>query len=51
MTMLEKVPTLAVAGVPESLPVELLKFAHDGRFATEKVSALPLGELAVGVKP
>jgi hypothetical protein len=51
MTMLEKVPTFAVDGVPESLPVVLLKFAQEGRFATENVSGLPSGLLAVGVKP
>src|SRR5580700_6510773 len=38
MRMFEKVPTLAVAGVPASCPVVLLKLAQEGRFATEKVS-------------
>src|SRR5450631_3609816 len=50
MTMLVKLPTSAAAGVPESSPVTLLKFAHEGWFWTEKVRASPFGSLAVGVK-
>ncbi len=50
ITILEKVPTLAVVGVPESWPVAVLKLAHAGRSEIEKVSLSPLGPLAVGVK-
>src|SRR5580700_8924429 len=49
ITMLLNVPTLALDGVPESLPELLLKLAHDGRLLTEKVSGLPSGSLALGV--
>ena len=49
MTMLEYVPTADFAGVPASRPVLLLKLAQGGRLATEKVSVLPSGSLAVGV--
>jgi len=37
-------------GVPESLPVDVLKLAHDGLFVMLKVSASPFASLAVGVK-
>jgi len=46
--MLENVPT--DAGVPESLPVEVLKLAQDGLFWMLKVSVLPSASLAVGWK-
>src|ERR1700733_2077308 len=49
ITILEYVPTLALVGVPQSSPVLLLKLAHDGRFNTENVSALPDGSVALGV--
>ena len=48
MMMLEKTP--AAVGVPESLPVDVLKIAHAGLFRTLKVSALPSGSRAVGWK-
>src|SRR6185295_8447185 len=48
MRMLENVPT--DAGVPESLPVEVLKLAQEGLFWMLKVSALPSASLAVGWK-
>ena len=35
MTMFENVPILPDAGVPESLPVDVLKLIHEGRFAME----------------
>ena len=47
--MLENVPILVFAGVPESCPVRLLKVAQDGWFAIENVSVSPSGSLAVGV--
>ena len=48
MTMFGKVP--AWLGVPESSPVAVLNDAHEGWFATEKVSAVPLAALVVGLK-
>src|SRR5687768_1496194 len=50
MTMLEYVPTLAAAGVPESWPVAVLKLAHAGRFAIENVNASPFASDALGRK-
>ena len=50
MTMPDVVPTLLLAGVPESLPVEVLKLAHAGRLAMDHVSARPSGSLPDGVK-
>ena len=50
MTMLEYVPTFAVVGVPETVPLAMLKVAQDGRFCTLKESAAPAASLAVGVK-
>jgi len=44
------VPTFAVWGVPDSLPVTELKVAHTGRLRSVKVSAAPSGSLAVGEK-
>ena len=49
MTMFEYVPTWLLEGVPESIPVEVLKLAHDGMFSTENVSAVPLAALVVGL--
>ena len=46
--MLENVP--ADAGVPESLPVEVLKVAQDGLFWMLKVSVSPSASLPVGWK-
>jgi hypothetical protein len=37
--------------VPVSAPVLVLKAAHEGALAIEKVSVLPGAALAVGVKP
>ena len=33
MAMFENVPALVLPGVPESLPVDALKVAHEGRLA------------------
>jgi hypothetical protein len=49
IAMFEKVPTLALLGVPLSLPVVVLKLAQEGRLETEKVSVLPLGSVVLGV--
>src|SRR5579862_9206859 len=49
ITIFLNVPAFALDGVPASLPELLLKLAHDGRFATENVSGLPSGSLALGV--
>src|SRR5450432_2828941 len=38
ITMFEYVPTFAAPGVPDNVPVVLLKVSHEGRFATLKVS-------------
>ena len=51
MTMPEVVPASAAAGVPDSRPVDVLKLAHDGRFAMANVSVSLSGSDAVGVKP
>jgi hypothetical protein len=40
----------ALAGVPESWPVVVLKLAHDGLFAIEYVSVSPSASAAVGRK-
>ena len=48
MTMFGNVP--AWLGVPESSPVAALNEAQDGWLATEKVSAVPLAALVVGLK-
>ncbi len=42
----ENVPV--AEGVPDSLPVEVLKVAHDGLLRIENVSVLPSGSFAVG---
>jgi hypothetical protein len=49
ITMPAKVPTLELGGVPLRAPVVLLNVAHDGRFWTLKLSAVPAGPLALGV--
>ena len=49
ITMLENVPTLALEGVPLTVPVDVLNAAQGGRFCTLKVSVRPAGPLAVGV--
>ena len=41
---------MAVVGVPETVPVAMLKVAQEGRFCTLKESASPSVSLAVGVK-
>jgi hypothetical protein len=48
--MLANVPTLAIAGVPDSCPLLLSKFAQLGWLTIEKVRVLPLAPEAVGVK-
>jgi hypothetical protein len=48
ITMPGSVPTFAAPGVPDSWPVPLLKFAHEGLAAIEKVSFVPLESLALG---
>lgn len=50
ITMFEYMPTLAAAGVPESIPVLLLKVSHDGRLEMLNVSLSPSGSEAAGVK-
>ena len=35
MTMFENVPTLPDAGVPDSVPFDVLKLIHEGRFEIE----------------
>ena len=50
ITMLENVPTLELEGVPLKVPVVVLNEAHDGRFWTLKLSVVPEGLLALGVK-
>jgi hypothetical protein len=37
IVMLAKLPTLAEDGVPDSSPVSVLKFIHDGTFCAENV--------------
>ena len=48
ITIPGSVPTFAAAGVPDSWPVELLKLAHEGLAAIEKLSFAPLESLALG---
>jgi hypothetical protein len=48
ITMLPEVPTLAAAGVPESIPVVLLNVAQLGRFEIENDSVPPLGSVVEG---
>ena len=50
ITMLPYVPTLAVAGVPESAPVAALKEAQAGLFCTLNEMLSPSVSLALGVK-
>ena len=49
MTIFGEVPTSPDCGVPLTRPVEVLKFAHDGRPETENVNVSFSGSLAVGV--
>src|ERR1700683_2362709 len=49
ITILRNTPALALVGVPDSSPVRLLKFAHDGVLVSENVSVPPSGSLPVGV--
>jgi hypothetical protein len=49
-TTFEYVPTLALVGVPESWPVDVLKLAHAGLFAIEYVNVSPSASAAVGRK-
>jgi hypothetical protein len=39
IVMFAKLPTLAADGVPDSSPVSVLKFIHDGTFCAENVRA------------
>ena len=48
--MLAYAPTSAAAGVPDSSPVAVLKFAQEGSFCIENVRACPCGSVAVGLK-
>jgi hypothetical protein len=48
ITMFEYVPMLPVRGVPLSAPVDVLKDAHDGRFAIENRSESPSASAALG---
>ncbi len=50
ITMFENVPTFVLDGVPVNAPVATLKLAQDGMFWTLKLSVVPEGPLAVGVK-
>ena len=47
-TMPGSVPTFPADGVPDNWPVELLKLAHEGLAAIEKLSLAPLESLALG---
>lgn len=48
ITMPDVVPACALVGVPESLPVEVLKLAQEGLFLIEKVMPWPSGSEATG---
>ena len=48
ITMLEKVPTSLMAGLPVSCPVDALKVAHDGGWLIENVRLLPFASDAAG---
>ena len=50
MTMFDVVPSLEMPGAAVSRPVFVLNAAHAGRFLIEKVSLLPSGSLATGMK-
>jgi len=50
ITMFENVPIFELDGVPLRAPVEVLRVAHGGRFCALKLSVIPDGPLAVGVK-
>lgn len=50
MTIFENVPLFEDVGVPESLPLAVLKLAHDGLCDIENLSVVPRGPLALGVK-
>jgi hypothetical protein len=43
------VPVCLLVGVPSSFPVAMLKLAHAGLWAIEKLSASPAGPVASGV--
>ena len=49
MTMLLKVRTCVVPGVPESLPVEVLNEAQEGRLLTLNTRVWPSGSEADGM--
>jgi hypothetical protein len=49
ITMLDVVPWLALVGVPDSRPVDVLNEAHEGLFAIEKDRVCPSGSEEVGV--
>jgi hypothetical protein len=48
ITMPDVVPTCVLEGVPDSLPVEVLKVAQLGLLVIEKVSTCPSGSAAAG---
>jgi hypothetical protein len=48
--MFENVPTFELVGVPLIVPVAMLNVAQEGRFCTVKLSVVPDGPLALGVK-
>src|SRR6516164_6189045 len=48
MMMLPKVPVCTLVGVPDNVPLAILKLAHAGLFCTENDSVVPLGPLAAG---
>ena len=50
ISMLLYVPTLDEVGLPVSVPVELLKVAHEGFWTMAKESARPFAPVTVGVK-
>ena len=50
MTMFEYVATLPDAGAPDSMPLDVLKLAHEGRFEIENISVSPFASLADGWK-
>lgn len=49
MVMFEKTPAALFVGLPLSLPVAVLKLAHEGLLTTENVRVSPSGSDAEGV--
>ncbi|HJY36727.1 MAG TPA: hypothetical protein VJ299_04635, partial [Steroidobacteraceae bacterium] len=48
ITTFAYVPVLALVGVPDNCPVDVLNAAHAGLFAMENFSVSPLASAAVG---